>query len=92
MVSKLAEQKVDRRKFLKGAAAALGGAAVLSSMVATNFEAAADEGQAYVIVSDVVRGSQNPQGPVCVETSVFKPGAGGLAGHRLRYQDRPGHH
>jgi hypothetical protein len=75
MVSKLAEQKVDRRKFLKGAAAALGGATFLSTMVATNFEAAADTGQAYVIVADVVRGSQNPVGgPVCVETSVFKPG------------------
>jgi hypothetical protein len=74
MVNKLAEQKVDRRKFLKGAAAALGGAAVLSSMVATNYEQAIADGQAYVIVADVVRGSQNPQGPVCVETSVFKPG------------------
>ena len=79
MVSKLqakpAGRKVDRRTFLKGAAATLGGAAFLGSMVASNFEAAAQTNQAWVIFSDIVRGSGgSPTGTLCVETSVFTQG------------------
>ncbi len=66
--------KADRRTFLKGAVATVGGLA-FSEWAATNFEAAAQDGQAFVIVSDVIRGSQgNPTGPSCVETSVFQRG------------------
>lgn len=66
--------KVDRRAFLKGAVAAVGGLA-FSRWAFTNAEAAAQEGQAYVIVSDVIRGSGgDPTGPSCVETSVFQRG------------------
>lgn len=64
----------NRRTFLKGAAAAMGGMA-FTQWAATNFEAAAQGGQAYVIVADVIRGSGGaPQGPGCVQTSVFQRG------------------
>lgn len=66
--------KTNRRNFLKGAAATVGGMA-FTQWAATNFEAAAQGGQAFVIVSDVIRGSGgNPTGPSCVETSVFQRG------------------
>lgn len=64
----------NRRTFLKGAAATMGGMA-FTQWAATNFEAAAQGGQAYVIVADVIRGSGgNPTGPGCVQTSVFVRG------------------
>jgi len=66
--------KTNRREFLKGAAAAAGGMA-FTQWAATNFEAAAQGSQAYVIVSDVIRGSGGaPTGPSCVQTSVFQRG------------------
>lgn len=68
------KKRLDRRTFLKGAAAAAGGLA-FTQWAFTNFEAAAQNGQAYVIVSDVIRGSGgDPTGPGCVETSLFKRG------------------
>ncbi len=64
----------NRRDFLKGAAATVGGLA-FTQWATTNFEAAAQGGQAYVIVSDVIRGAGGePTGPSCVETSVFERG------------------
>ena len=46
---------LNRRDFIKGAAAAVGGIA-FSSLAVTNFEAAAENGQDYVIVAEVVKG------------------------------------
>lgn len=63
----------DRRDFFKKAAAATGGLA-FGSLALTNLEAVAQEGQDYVIVADVVRGSKNPLGAVCELNSVFKKG------------------
>ena len=67
-------KQANRRTFLKGAATAAGGIA-FAKWALTNADAAAQQGQAYVIVSDVIRGSQGaPQGPGCTETNVFKKG------------------
>ncbi|MBI1744180.1 twin-arginine translocation signal domain-containing protein [Candidatus Acetothermia bacterium] len=67
-------KKPNRRTFLKGAASAAGGIA-FAKWALTNADVAAQQGQAYVIVSDVIRGSGGaPQGPGCTETSVFKKG------------------
>jgi len=64
---------LNRRDFIKGAAAAVGGIA-FSSLAATNFEAAAAEGQDYVIVSEVVKGGSGAVGAPCGLTSTFKKG------------------
>lgn len=67
---------LDRRDFIKGAAAAVGGIA-FSSLAVTNFEAAAAEGQDYVIVNEVVKGGGGAvveSGAPCELTSVFKKG------------------
>lgn len=64
---------LNRRDFIKGAAAAVGGV-LFSSSVATNLEAAAHNGQDYVIVSEVVKGSADSVGPPCQLTSTFKKG------------------
>ncbi|MBS3786694.1 twin-arginine translocation signal domain-containing protein [Candidatus Bipolaricaulota bacterium] len=64
---------LNRRDFIKGAAAAVGGIA-FSSLAATNFEAAAAEGQDYVIVSEVVKGGSGAVGPPCGLTDTFKKG------------------
>ncbi|MBS3736614.1 MAG: twin-arginine translocation signal domain-containing protein [Candidatus Bipolaricaulota bacterium] len=64
---------LNRRDFIKGAAAAVGGV-LFSSSVATNLEAAAHNGQDYVIVSEVVKGSAGSVGPPCQLTSTFKKG------------------
>jgi len=66
--------KSDRRQFLKNAAAAAGGLA-FTQWAFSNFEAAAQNGQDYVIVADVARGNQgSPTGPICVGTSGFERG------------------
>ena len=68
------EPNVNRRNFLKSAAAAAGGLA-FTQWAFSNYEAAAQEGQDYVIVSDVIRGSGGePTGPSCVETNLFERG------------------
>lgn len=69
------DQKVGRRSFIKGAAAAAGGLA-FTNWALTNADAVAQDGQAYVIVSDVLRGGGGePQlGPGCAESSVFVTG------------------
>lgn len=68
------EQGLNRRSFLRNAAAAAGGLA-FTQWAFSNFEAAAQEGQDYVIVSDVIRGSGGePTGPSCVETNLFDRG------------------
>lgn len=67
---------LNRRDFIKGAAAAVGGIA-FSSLAATNFEAAAAQGQDYVIVNEVVKGGGGAvveSGAPCELTSVFKKG------------------
>lgn len=64
---------LNRRDFIKGAAAAVGGIA-FSSLAATNFKAAAAEGQDYVIVTEVVKGGSGSVGPPCGLTSTFKKG------------------
>lgn len=64
---------LNRRDFIKGAAAAVGGVA-FSSLAATNFKAAAAEGQDYVIVSEVVKGGAGAVGAPCGLTSTFKKG------------------
>jgi hypothetical protein len=75
MDSKVKEQKVSRRSFMKGTAAAAIGGLALTQWAASNFQAAAATGQAYLIVSDVIRGSGGePQGPSCVETNFFRQG------------------
>jgi hypothetical protein len=66
--------ETNRREFLKGAAATVGGLA-FTQWAVTNFDAAAQGQQAYVIVSDVIRGSGGePTGPSCVQSSVFVRG------------------
>lgn len=68
------KDNVSRRSFLKAGAAATGGLAFVKWAV-TNFDAAAQEGQRYVIVSDVLRGGGGERkGPGCVENSVFQGG------------------
>mgnify|MGYP006302249397 CR=1 FL=1 len=67
---------LNRRDFIKGAAAAVGGIA-FSSLAVTNFEAAAANGQDYVIVAEVVKGGSDAvaeAGAPCELTSVFKKG------------------
>lgn len=64
---------LNRRDFIKGAAAAVGGT-IFGSFVATNFEAAAANGQDYVIVAEVVKGSSDSVGPPCGLTDTFKKG------------------
>ncbi len=66
-------ENLNRRDFIKGAAAAVGGLA-FSSLAITNFEAAAANGQDYVIVTEVVKGSAGAVGAPCELTSVFKKG------------------
>jgi hypothetical protein len=67
-------KQANRRSFLKGAAVTAGGLA-FAKWALTNAEEAAAQGQAYVIVSDVIRGSGGaPQGPGCTQTSAFKKG------------------
>ncbi|MBS3812815.1 twin-arginine translocation signal domain-containing protein [Candidatus Bipolaricaulota bacterium] len=66
-------ENLNRRDFIKGAAAAVGGLA-FSSLAITNFEAAAENGQDYVIVTEVVKGSAGAVGAPCELTSVFKKG------------------
>ena len=66
-------ESLNRRDFIKGAAAAVGGIA-FSSMAITNFEAAAQNGQDYVIVAEVVKGSSGAVGKPCDLTSTFKKG------------------
>ncbi len=64
---------LNRRDFIKSAAAAVGGIA-FGSLAATNFEAAAANGQDYVIVSEVVKGGSGAVGKPCELTSTFKKG------------------
>lgn len=64
---------LNRRDFIKSAAAAVGGIA-FGSLAATNFEAAAANGQDYVIVAEVVKGGSGAIGPPCGLTSTFKKG------------------
>ncbi|MFP4135518.1 MAG: twin-arginine translocation signal domain-containing protein [Candidatus Acetothermia bacterium] len=66
-------ENLNRRDFIKGAAAAVGGIA-FSSLAVTNFEAAAETGQDYVIVAEVVKGSSGSVGKPCELTSTFKKG------------------
>lgn len=69
-------ENLNRRDFIKGAAAAVGGIA-FSSLAVTNFEAAAQNGQDYVIVAEVVKGGSGAvvkAGAPCELTSVFKKG------------------
>ncbi|MFB6290520.1 MAG: twin-arginine translocation signal domain-containing protein [Candidatus Bipolaricaulia bacterium] len=69
-------ENLNRRDFIKGAAAAVGGI-TFSSMAVTNFEAAAANGQDYVIVAEVVKGGSGAvakAGAPCELTSVFKRG------------------
>mgnify|MGYP006277760987 CR=1 FL=1 len=68
------DQGLNRRSFLRNAAAAAGGLA-FTQWAFSNFEAAAQNGQDYVIVADVARfNGGDPQGPSCVGTSVFSRG------------------
>lgn len=64
---------LDRRDFIKGAAAAVGGV-LFGSSVATNLEAATENGQDYVIVAEVIKGGADAVGPPCKLTSTFKKG------------------
>lgn len=66
-------ESLNRRDFIKGAAAAVGGIA-FSSLAVTNFEAAAANGQDYVIVGEVVKGSSGAVGAPCGLNSTFKKG------------------
>lgn len=69
-------ENLNRRDFIKGAAAAVGGIA-FTSLAATNFEAAAANGQDYVIVTEVVKGGAGAvakAGAPCELTSVYKHG------------------
>ncbi len=68
------EQGLNRRSFLRNAAAAAGGLA-FTQWAFSNFKAAAQNGQDYVIVADVARGTGgDPTGPSCVGTTVFNQG------------------
>lgn len=67
---------LNRRDFIKGAAAAVGGIA-FSSLAVTNFEAAAAQGQDYVIVNEVRKGGKGAvkgTGAPCELSSTFKKG------------------
>ncbi|MCF7889890.1 twin-arginine translocation signal domain-containing protein [Candidatus Bipolaricaulota bacterium] len=69
-------ENLNRRDFIKGAAAAVGGIA-FSSLAVTNFKAAAAEGQDYVIVNEVVKGGGGVvqgTGAPCELSSTFKKG------------------
>ncbi|MFB6290651.1 MAG: twin-arginine translocation signal domain-containing protein [Candidatus Bipolaricaulia bacterium] len=68
--------QLDRRDFIKSAAAAVGGIA-FSSLAVTNFQAATEEGQDYVIVAEVRKGGSGAvegTGAPCELTSSFKKG------------------
>lgn len=64
---------LNRRDFIKKAAAAVGGL-TFGSMALTNFEAAAQEGMDYVIVFQLIKGGANSVGPPCRLTNFFKKG------------------